>query len=66
MIIPDHYRRTLRAIGHPHWFWYQIGDWAFGERFKFKNGDIAYIFRGEIVTIRRGVTALWNKEDVNG
>ena len=66
MLIPTRQRRMLRSIGHPHWFWYQINDWAFGERYKFKNGDIVYLFKGEIVTLRRGTVALWNKGDING
>ena len=66
MLIPGYYRRQLRDIGYPHWFWYQIGDWAYGERYKFKNGDIVYLARGEIISLRSGTKSLWTKEDVNG
>lgn len=65
MLIPEHHRRLLRSIGHPHWFWYPIHEWAFGERYKFKNGDVVYLFRGEIITLRRGPNVLWKKEDIN-
>ena len=62
MLIPRHHRQFLRSIGHPHLFWYRIHDWAYGERYKFKNGEVIYLFDGEIITIRKGATVLWRKE----
>lgn len=66
MLIPSNRRRLLRDIGHYHLFWYRIDDWAFGERYKFKNGVVAYLFDNEIVTLRRGATILWRREKSNG
>lgn len=60
MVIPKHHRRFLKSIGHPHWLWYPITNWAYGERYKFKNEVVAYLFDGEIVTLRRGATILWS------
>ena len=59
MLIPKHHRKLLRSIGHPHWFWFRIADWAYGERYKFRDGSIAYLFDGVITTIRRGGKILW-------
>jgi hypothetical protein len=66
MLIPKHHRKLLRSIGHPHLFWHQIRDWAFGKRYKFHNGVVAYLFDDEIITLRRGAKILWRKENVNG
>ena len=60
MLIPKHHRQHLKSIGHSYWFWDRISDWAYGERYKFKNGVLAYLFDGEIVTLRRGAKILWN------
>ena len=65
MLIPKYHRKLLNRIGRSHWFWRKIHDWAFGERYKFMNGDVAYLFKDEIITIRRGGYALWKKEDIN-
>lgn len=62
MIIPRHHRMRLNRIGQRHWFWQRIPDWAFGERYKFGNGDIAYLNAGEIITIRRKTRVLWSKK----
>ena len=62
MLIPTHHRQHLKAIGHRHWFWYRIPDWAHGERYKFKNGVVAYLFDGEIVTLRCGANIIWKLE----
>jgi hypothetical protein len=59
MLIPKHHRKLLRSIGHPHLFWDRIENWGFGERYKFKNGVVAYLFDGEIVTLRRGANIIW-------
>jgi hypothetical protein len=59
MLIPKIDRQFLRSIGHPHWFWNRINDWAYGERYKFRDGKIAYLYRGKIITIRKGGTILW-------
>lgn len=66
MIIPKHHRQFLESIGHPHWLWYPTYDWAFGKRYKFIDGTVAYLFDGEIITLRKGVNALWTKEDGYG
>lgn len=59
MLIPKSDRQFLRSIGHPHWFWNRINDWAYGERYKFRDGKIAYLYRGKIITIRKGGMILW-------
>ncbi len=59
MLIPKHHRQFLRSIGRPHWFWEQAPDWAFGERYRLRDGSIAYIGNGDIITIRRGAKILW-------
>ena len=59
MLIPKHHRQHLRAIGHPHWFWRHYPDWALGERYKFRDGTVAYLFEGKIITIRKGAKVLW-------
>ncbi len=64
MLIPKHHRQLLRTIGLPHWFWNRISDWAFGERYKFRDGSVAYLYEGEIITIRRGSRRLWG--NING
>ena len=61
MLIPKHYRLFLRSIGFPHLFWYDLPNWACGERYKFNNGSVAYLFEGEIITIRKGARILWRK-----
>ena len=66
MLIPKHHRQLLKGIGHHHWFWYRIDNWAFGERYKFKNGLVAYLFDDEIVTLRRGANIVWRKEKCDG
>lgn len=62
MLIPKHHRQFLRSIGFPHWFWFDLPMWAYGDRYKFKDGSIAYLFEGEIVTIRKGARILWRKD----
>ena len=62
MLISKNHRTFLKRIDHPKWFWHRINDWAFGERYKFKDGAIAYLFDGEIVTIRKGADIIWRKE----
>lgn len=59
MLIPKHHRQLLKSIGLPHLFWFSIPDWAFGERYKFRDGSIAYLYDGEIITIRQGSKRLW-------
>lgn len=59
MLIPKHYRKRLRTLGHNHLFWHPIANWAYGERYKFKNGVVAYLLDGEIVTLRRGANVMW-------
>ena len=63
MLIPKHYRKHLRAIGHHHWFWVRIPNWAFGERCRFRDASIAYLYGGEVITIRKGNRALWRKDN---
>ena len=62
MLIPKQYRQMLKSIGHPHMFWIRTYDWACGERYKFKDGSMAYLVDGEIVTIRKGTRTLWRKD----
>ena len=62
MIIPKNYRKELRSAGFHYWMWKRIWDWAFGERYQFTDGCIAYIKNNEIVTIRRGDRILWRKD----
>ena len=62
MKIPKNHKMRLKSIGHRHWFWKQIPNWAYGERYRFLNRDIAYLRNGEIITIRRGTNILWRKE----
>ena len=59
MLIPKIDRQFLRSIGHPHWFWKRIPNWVAGERYKFRDGSIAYCYAGMIVTIRRGTKVIW-------
>lgn len=63
MLIPKQYRLMLKSIGHPHMFWFRTYDWAYGERYKFKDGSMAYLLDGEIITIRKGARILWRKTD---
>jgi hypothetical protein len=63
MLIPKHYRRQLRSIGYYNWFWYRIQDWFYGERYKFIDGKVIYIFDGDIITIRKGTDILWRSEE---
>lgn len=62
MLIPKHHRQHLKSIGHPHWFWHRIQDWALGERYKFRDGKVAYLVDDKIITIRRGAKILWRDE----
>ena len=61
MLIPKHHRKFLRSIGFHHWFWYPIPNWAYGDRYKIKNGSVAYLFDDEIITIRHNARILWSK-----
>lgn len=63
MLIPKHHRQHLRSIGFPHWFWYNIPRWAYGDRYKFKDGSIAYLFDGAIVTIWKNTRVLWRADN---
>ena len=62
MLIPKFHRQRLRSIGYPHLFWYRIDDWAYGERYKFRDGSVAYLMSGEIITVRRADKILWREE----
>ena len=62
MLIPKIYRKFLRSIGHPYWFWTRINNWAFGERYKFRDGSVAYLYGCKIITIRRADKILWRDE----
>ncbi len=62
MLIPKHHRKFLRSVGFPHLFWYDLPNWAYGDRYKFKDGSVAYLFDGEIVTIRKNARILWRKD----
>lgn len=62
MLIPKQHRKFLRSIGYPHWLWYPVSNWAWGERYKFKDGTIAYLFDGKIITIRKGALILWRTD----
>ena len=62
MLIPKHHRQMLKKAGFSPWFWYQISNWAYGERYKFRDGSIAYLMDGEIITVRRGAKILWRRE----
>ena len=64
MLIPKHHRQLLRKIGLPHWFWFSIPDWAFGERYKFRDGSIAYLYGDKIITIRKDDKVLWRGDYV--
>jgi hypothetical protein len=66
MLIPKHHRKFLRSIGFPHWFWYPIPQWAYGDRYKFKDGSVVYLFDGEIVTIRKNARILWRVDNGEG
>lgn len=63
MLIPKHYRKQLKAIGIRKWSWDRIWDWAFGERYRFKDWSIAYVKNDEIITIRKGDRIIWKKAD---
>lgn len=63
MLIPKHHRKFLWSIGHPHLFWYDLPMWAWGDRYKFKDGSVAYLFEDEIITIRKNAEVLWRKEN---
>ena len=65
MLIPKHHRKLLRSVGHRRLFWHRIFPWAFGERYKFRDGSIAYLKNDEIITIRRGDRILWMRSDNN-
>lgn len=62
MLIPKHHRQMLKHIEYPHMFWFRIDDWAFGNRYKFNDGTVAYLFDDEIITLRKGAKVLWRKE----
>ena len=62
VLIPKHHRQMLKSIGHPHLLWYRIDNWACGERYKFRDGTIAYLMDGEIITVRRVYKILWRRE----
>ena len=62
MLIPKFHRQRLKRIGFPHWFWSRIMNWACGERYKFRDGSIAYLLDDEIITIRRADKILWRRE----
>ena len=62
MRIPKYHRQLLKSIGFPHWFWFPINDWAYGKRYKFTDGSIAYLRGDEIVTVRRADKILWRRE----
>ena len=62
MLIPKYHRQFLRSIGYPHLFWYDLPNWAWGDRYKFKDGSVAYLFDGEIITIRKSARILWRKD----
>ena len=64
MIIPKRHRKLLKSVGHPKLTWVRIWDWAFGERYRFRDGSLAYLKNDEIITIRRGDSILWRKEDL--
>lgn len=66
MLIPKHHRQHLKSLGYPHWFWYEIHDWAFGKRYKFRDGLVVYLFDDEIISLRRGAEIIWRKEVSNG
>ena len=59
MLIPKHHRQHLKRIGYLHLFWVRTYDWAFGKRYKFRDGSVAYIEDDEIITIRKGSRTLW-------
>ena len=62
MLIPIHHRKLLKSIGYTRWFWTRTFDWAFGERYRFRDGSIAYINHDEIISIVRADRVLWRKE----
>ena len=64
MLIPKHHRKSLRSIGFPHLFWYPKPQWAWGDRYKFKDGSVAYILDDEIISIRKNAKVIWRKEIV--
>ena len=63
-IIPRHHRKFLRSVGFRYWVWKRAWDWAFGKRYQFRDGSLAYVKNGEIITIRRGDKIIWKKETV--
>ena len=62
MLIPKHHRQMLKKMGFRRLFWSRILNWAYGERYKFRDGSIAYLMDDEIITIRRGAKILWRRE----
>lgn len=62
-IIPRHHRKLLKYLGFRYWVWERAWDWAFGERYRFRDGSLAYVKNGEIITIRHGDRILWRKEE---
>ena len=62
MLIPKYHRQMLKKMGFHHWFWSRIFNWAYGERYMFRDGSIAYLMDDEIITIRRGDKILYRRE----
>lgn len=60
--IPKHHRLQLRSAGFRYWMWERIWDWAFGERYRFRDGSIAYVRNGEIISIVYRDLVRWRKE----
>ena len=64
MLVPKHHRQFLKSIGHWHLLWYPVAGWAYGKRFKFKNGVVVYLHGDEIVSLRHRTDFIWRKEYV--
>lgn len=62
VLIPKHHRQMLKKAGFRYWLWFQIHHWAYGERYQFRDGSIAYLRDDEIITVRRGDKILWRRE----
>ena len=61
-ILPKDIRRQLSHIGVPHTFGFQIGNWAFGQRYKSAD-DVIYCQNGEVVSVRRKAKWIWRKDN---
>lgn len=61
MVIPKYHRKQLREAGHPHLLWTRIWNWALGERYRFRDGSVAYLMDDDIITIRKGDKILWRR-----